>query len=115
MSGHGGVAAFERGARMAGHPFALMEYFHDVLGEPYVELMAHQSVRDRVIMPLHVYVRVDVDTRSFPLGVLIRDLRQNNVPARLAMPSTSLGLPGISFSRKSLSAIAEKSVILGLV
>jgi hypothetical protein len=34
----------------------------------------------------------------------VRDLRQNNVPARLAMPSTSLGLPGISFPRKSLIA-----------
>jgi hypothetical protein len=51
VGGHGGVTAFEMRAWMASHPFTLMEYFNDVLGQSDIELMAHQGVRDRVIMP----------------------------------------------------------------
>ena len=56
----------------ARHPFALVQHFDDVRGEPHIKLVFHQGIGDGVIMPLDIDMVIDIDAGAFPLGVLIR-------------------------------------------
>jgi hypothetical protein len=56
---------------MAGHPFALVEDFHDLGTEAHLELLLDQAIGHRVVVPIHFHVVVNVDAHQFPLGILI--------------------------------------------
>ena len=53
-----------------------MQHFDYLRGEPHIELVFHQGIRDGVIMPLDIDMVIDIDAGAFPLGVFIRLGRQ---------------------------------------
>ena len=64
----GGMAAFERGAYVAGDALAAVDALHGGGGEPHVELASDQGVGDGAGVALPLDVAVDVDPRLLPLG-----------------------------------------------
>ena len=47
---HGAVAALEGAAHMTGNPAAAMEQFDDRRSQAHVDLLAHEAVRNRVVV-----------------------------------------------------------------
>ena len=63
-----GMTASQRGAHVAGDALAAVQALHSGGGHTHVELTSDQGVRDRVVVPVHFDVVVDVDPRLLPLG-----------------------------------------------
>jgi hypothetical protein len=66
------MAAFEVGASVAGDAFALEQQFDHLGGQPNIELLFDQGIRDRVVMPIDLDMVIDIDAGTSPLGVFIR-------------------------------------------
>ena len=64
----GGMAALERGARVARDAPSAVQALHGGGGQAHVELAAHQGVGDGVVVPVDLDVVVDVDPDLLPLG-----------------------------------------------
>jgi hypothetical protein len=65
------MAAFVGRASVAGDAFPLGEEFHHRGTEADIELLAHQGVRDRVVVTFDLHMVINVDPGEFPLGILI--------------------------------------------
>ena len=65
------VAAFEGGAPVAGHAFALVEEFHHLGTQADLELLLDQRVGHRVVVAFDFDVVIDIDAGEFPLGIFI--------------------------------------------
>jgi hypothetical protein len=71
VGGHCTMAAFVGRASVAGDAFPLGEEFHHRGTEADIELLAHQGVRDRVVVTFDLHMVINVDPGEFPLGILI--------------------------------------------
>ena len=56
---------------MAGHAFALVEEFHDLRTQTYVELLLDQRIGHGVVVAFDFHVVINIDAGVFPLGIFI--------------------------------------------
>src|SRR5262245_20403138 len=86
VRGDRAVPALEGKTPMAGHAFPLMEEFHDLRTQTYVELLLDQRIEHRVVVTFDVHVVVNIDPNVFPLGIFIgldRERSENGTVKRL--------------------------------
>ena len=69
--GERGVTPAQVGSHMHGHPLAFEEALDRGGGKAHLELVAHQAMRDAVIVAVDLDVIVDVHDRALPLGELV--------------------------------------------
>jgi hypothetical protein len=67
-----GVLMWVIAAQMRGDAFAVMEQLDCRRREARLYFLAHQTVRDAVIMFVNFDMIIDIDPAALPLGVLIR-------------------------------------------
>ena len=80
--GHRGVAPLLVGAQVGGDAPAAMEQLDGLGGDPRLDLLADQLMRDRVVVPGDLDVVVDAGSAFLPLGILVGPAGQ-----RLAGPA----------------------------
>ena len=71
MGGYGRMLALEGRATMTTDPLAFMETFHTVGGEPHIDPLADQRIRDGIIMMIDFDMVIDVHGGFLPVGVFI--------------------------------------------
>ena len=64
------VRAMRQGAaQMRRHPLAAEEYLDGLLGNPRLDLLMHEVVKDAVVMLGDLDVIIEVDPAALPLGI----------------------------------------------
>ena len=56
---------------MAGHTFPLVEEFHHLRTQTYVEVLLDQRIGHRVVVAIDFHVVINIDPGVFPLGIFI--------------------------------------------
>ncbi len=73
---YGCMEALLKAPCMACDASTLVEYLDGGQGNTNVQLLFQQLIRHAVIMPVHLYVIVDIDPGLFPLGVFVGSWRK---------------------------------------
>ena len=68
MVPHGGPHSFAIGADMGCHHLVVNEHIHHAIGEAHQNFLAAETVRNRVIGPIHAHVAIRVDLGLLPSG-----------------------------------------------
>ena len=76
MLGDGGRTMRQGAAQMRRHTLAAQENLDGLLGDPSLDLLTHEVMRDAVVMFGNLDMIIEVDPTALPLGILVGLVRQ---------------------------------------